>query len=273
MYKRQVAYHEGEHTTHDFNIYSFCNHYQFNINKTVNALNFLDRQGILRFSKNFKHQTEIQFIVDNYNLTQYISNHKHHNAIINCILRKYGGAFESNIKIDLNFIIQQLNIDKEEAKAQLNSLKTNGIIELKLYDSDITLTFLEPREDDNTINRISKFLIQQNNLKQEHIESVRKYILNNNSCKQNELLQYFGEVNTTDCGICSYCIADKLPKEELPIEALQSQILVLLQQSNYTSKELLDILNCNEADLINSLTALLDVSKIQITSNAKYCIS
>ncbi|MFD0962882.1 RecQ family ATP-dependent DNA helicase [Pseudofulvibacter geojedonensis] len=268
-----VAYQEGEHTTHDFNIYSFCNHYQFSINKTVNALNFLDRQGILRFSKNFKHQTEIQFVIDNYNLTQYISTHKHHNAIINCILRKYGGAFESNIKIDLNFITQQLNIDKEEVKNQLNSLKQNGIIELKLYDSDITLTFLEPREDDNTINRVSKYLKQQNKLKQDQIESVKQYILNTKSCKQNELLKYFGEENLTDCGICSYCLSDKLPKEKISPDFLQNQILTLLQQANYSSKELLDILDCNETDLINNLSALLDVSKIKLTSNAKYSIS
>lgn len=267
-----VAYQEGENTTHDFNIYAFCKHYQFNITKTVNALNFLDRQGILRFSKNFKHQTEVKFVVDNYNLTRYISNHKHHNAIINSILRKYGGAFESAIKIDLNFIIQQLNIDKEEAKNQLTSLMNNGVIELKLFDSDVTITLLEPREDDRTINRVAKHLEQQNKLKQEHIKAVTNYTISNNRCKQTELLHYFGETEMEPCGICSYCIADKLTAEKPDPEVFQKQILTLLQQSNFNSKELLGILNCNEADLIDNLKALLDVSKIKLTNNNKFSI-
>ncbi len=78
------------------------------------------------------------------------------------------------------------------------------------------------------------------------------------------------EKNTTPCGICSFCIADKIPLEKQNPEVLQKQILTLLENSSYNSKELHNILNCTEDELIDNLKALLDISKIKITDNAKY---
>lgn len=265
----EIAYQEGEHTKHDFNLYSFCNTYQLNIPKTFNALTFLDRQGIIRFSKEFKHQTSLQFLVDNYNLIYYIKNHKHHNTLINFILRTYGGAFESNITVDLNFIATHIQLSKEEIKKQLLNLKDQGIINLKIFDSDSTITFLEPREDDKTINRIAKYLKQQNSLKKEQVKAVINYINDNTTCKEKLLLNYFGEENEHQCGQCSNCIAEKITAKE-SIHDLQDRIINALKKQPLNSKELLNSLNCSEEPLLQTLRALADVSKIRITPDNKY---
>lgn len=265
----EIAYLEGEHTKHDFNLYNFCNTYQLNIPKTFNALTFLDRQGVIRFSKEFKQQTTLQFLVDNYNLINYIKNHKHHNTLINFILRTYGGAFESNITVDLNFIVTHIQLSKEEIKGQLINLKEQGIINLKIFDSDSTITFLEPREDDKTINRIARHLKQQNNLKKDQVKSVINYIQDITTCKEQLLLNYFGEESEYQCEQCSTCIADKIASKE-SVNELQHRIIDALKKQPLNSKELVNTLNCSEASLLHTLRALADVSKISITSDNKY---
>jgi ATP-dependent DNA helicase RecQ len=267
-----IAYQEGEHVTYDFNIYKFCKRYQLNISKTVNAISFLDRQGILRFSKEFKNKTTLQFVVDNYNLIRYISTHKQHNTVLNFILRSYGGAFESTITIDLNFIATQLKVDKNNLKDQLLTIEKNNIIELQLFDSDINITLLEPREDDKTINRVSKFLVQQNDLKSTQYQSLAAYIQNSNTCKEQLLLNYFGETSTENCGICSYCISDKIKKKEHSLN-LQDQILDILTNTPKNSSELLMQLQCNSDELLDTLRALADHSKIELLPNNKYQIT
>ena len=264
-----IAYQEGEHVTYDFNIYEFCKRYQLNITKTVNAITFLDRQGVLRFSKEFKNKTTLQFLVDNYNLIRYISTHKQHNTILNFILRKYGGAFESTITVDLNLIATQLKITKSNIKEQLLSIEKNNIIKLQLFDSDINITLLEPREDDKTINRVSRFLVQQNDLKTTQFLSVANYIQTTNCCKEQQLLNYFGEDTTANCGICSFCISEKISKKENSLN-LQEQLLDALKSNSQNSLELLNLLQCDSEELLETLRALADQSKIELLPNNKY---
>lgn len=264
-----IAYQEGEHITYDFNIYDFCKRYQLNITKAVNAITFLDRQAVLRFSKEFKNKTTLQFLVDNYNLIRYISTHKQHNTLLNFILRKYGGAFESTITIDLNLITNQLKAQKNDIKEQLLAIEKNNIIKLQLFDSDINITLLEPREDDRTINRVSKFLIQQNDLKKEHLLSVINYIQDKTHCKEQQLLNYFGEDAVDTCGVCSFCIAEKITRKESHLN-LQDKILTLLKQQSKNSAELQNELQCDTEALIDTLRTLADSSTIEVLANNKY---
>ncbi len=268
----RIAYQEGEHINYDFNIYEFCKHYQFNITKTINAITFLDRQGVLKFSKEFKHKTTIHFLVDSYNLIRYISTHKHHNTLLNFIIRSYGGAFESTITIDLNFIHSKTRISKNEIKEQLIALEKNEIIKLQLFDSDISITMLEPREDDKTINRISKYLEQQNNLKKEQLNAVINYLENTTTCKETLLLSYFGEHLNTPCGCCSFCVAEKITLKESGI-ILHDKIITLLKKQPMTSTKLEQQLECSSENLITALRSLLDASKIKLLANNKYTVN
>jgi len=264
-----IAYQEGEHITYDFNIYDFCKRYNLNVTKAVNAITFLDRQAVLRFSKEFKNKTTLQFLVDNFNLIQYISTHKQHNTLLNFILRKHGGAFENNITIDLNHIATQIGSTKTEIKEQLLSIEKNNIIDLKLFDSDINITLLEPREDDRTISRVAKYLKQQNDLKRAQLNSVTNYIETSNVCKETLLLNYFGEESDTTCGVCSYCIAAKISEREQNSN-LEHRITQALQASSLNSKELQEKLNCSQEELTKTLRLLLDTEKITMLANQKF---
>ena len=240
-----------------------------NITKTINAITFLDRQSILRFSKEFKNKTTLQFVVDNFNLIQYINSHKQHNTLINFILRKHGGIFENNITIDLNYIATQINSSKKEIKNQLLSIEKNNIIKLTLFDSDINITLLEPREDDRTISRVAKYLKQQNNLKKENLNAVINYVENKNTCKESLLLSYFGEETKEKCGVCSFCIAEKIIAREKNSN-LEKRIIQELKTSSLNSKELLQKLECSEKELTNTLRILLDNSRIILLPNQKF---
>jgi len=267
-----IAYQEGEHITYDFNIYEFCKRYNLNITKTVNAITFLDRQAVLRFSKEFKNKTTLQFLVDNYNLIQYISTHKQHNTLLNFILRKHGGAFENNITIDLNYIANQISSTKANVKEQLLSIEKNNIIDLKLFDSDINITLLEPREDDRTISRVAKHLKQQNDLKRAQLNAVTNYIETSNTCKERLLLNYFGEESDSSCGVCSYCIASKISEREQNSN-LELRIIQALHTTSLSSEKLQDKLNCSQTELTNTLRLMLDSEKITLLANQKFKIN
>ena len=168
-------------------------------------------------------------------------------------------------------IATQLKITKSSIKEQLLSIEKNDIIKLQLFDSDINITLLEPREDDRTINRVSRFLTQQNELKKSQFLSVANYIQDTTSCKEQLLLNYFGEDSTENCGICSFCISEKISKKQNSIN-LQEQILISLKEASLNSSELLNQLQCSSDELLDTLRALADSSLIELLPNNKYKI-
>ncbi len=257
-----IAYQEGELETFDFNIHQFSLRYKVNIHKIVKTLTFLDRQGVLRFQKEFKSKTTLRFLVDNYNLIRFIEKNKKYNALINFIIRKHSGGFDAPITINLSYISAQLVLKKEDIKEQLLVLEKKEIIKLHLFDSDINITLLVPREDDRTINPIAKFLKQQNNLKQAQVRAIIQYVNNINTCKEKLLLQYFGEESETNCGVCSYCIADKITAidttKNIPLQIIQ----LLKTNESVTILFLTTQLKNNEVTIVKAIQKLLETQQI-----------
>ena len=257
-----IAYHEGALETFDFNIHQFSLRYKVNVYKIINTLTFLDRQGVLRFQKEFKSKTTLQFLVDNYNLIRFIEKNKQYNSLINFIIRKHTGGFNTPVTIDLNFISTHLQVDKTAIKKQLVILEKQEIIKLHLFDSDINITLLIPREDDRTINPIAKFLKQQNNLKQAQVQAIIQYVSNTNTCKEKLLLHYFGEESETNCGVCSYCIADKITAidttKNIPLQIIQ----LLKTNESVTILFLTTQLKTNEATIVKAIQKLLETQQI-----------
>jgi len=147
-------------------------------------------------------------------------------------------------------------------------LHSLGILHYSYADTTSKLTFSVIREDDYTINRISKNIERQNNLKHEKLKSVISFIENNKICRSVQLLAYFNETSATPCGKCDVC-ASKTSKPT-DIKVIVTQILEALKEQPLSSKELSTILSFSEKELLNSLKILLEKNKITITSQNKF---
>ena len=202
----QISYGEGAYTTFDFDFNTFCKTYKFSAILSYNALLILDRNSVISLSKQFKNKVSVQFIVSNNTLFNYLETHQNFNTSIKSILRMYGGILDHITKIDLSKIADKASVTESKLIAILQELERDEIITLNLAKTDAQVTFIEPREDEKTINRVAKTIKQQNNLKQQQVKAMLDYIKNDSVCKSMQLLSYFGEKNTNPCGICSFCI-------------------------------------------------------------------
>ena len=163
----QIAYGEGINEQYSFNLNQFCSKYNFPVLKTYNAMQFLDRQGIITLSKEFSEKITIQFIIPSKEVIRYISLNPNDEEIILAILRTYPGIYEIPTAFNLQLIAKKSKHSDSEVQAVLEKLYQKGIIEYRSKNNDTTLIFNEIREDDRTINRVSKYLENQNQLKKE----------------------------------------------------------------------------------------------------------
>ncbi|MGB6268552.1 MAG: RecQ family ATP-dependent DNA helicase [Olleya sp.] len=265
----QIPYGEGAYQTFDFNFNDFCKTYKFNTVTTFNALQILDKTSIITLSKQFNKRIEVQFLISSAMLFRYLESHKDFEPTIKSILRTYGGIFEHSTKINSSLISDKTGVKEDKLIWVLEQLEKDDVILLKINKTDAQVAFIEPREDDKTINRIASTIEQQNTLKQKQVKAVLDYVNNNDLCKSIQLLTYFGEKNVEDCGICTVCISAKA-KPKTNTKSIKNKIIETLEFGDKSSKDLFKTLPYNEADIINTLKLLLEEEIIEVTKTNRY---
>ena len=266
----QIAYGEGINEQFNFNLNHFCVKYDFPTVKTYNAIQFLDRQSIITLSREFSEKIALQFLISSKEVIRYNSLNTNDEEIILTILRTYPGIFDLQTDFNLSLVAKKSNHSETEVLSVLQKLKDKEIIKYQSKNNDATITFNEVREDERTINRVSKYLEKQNNQKREKLKAVIVYIKEQNVCKSKLILKYFGEETSSDCGICSYCITTKTSKTATA--SLSTTILELLKTEDLNSREIQNKAKNQSSEVIFALQDLLEQDKIKVMTNNKYTL-
>jgi ATP-dependent DNA helicase RecQ len=141
----------------------------------------------------------------------------------------------------------------------------SNVVHLKIHNNDSNITFNEAREDELTINRVSKFLETQNQQKEDKFKKMIAFVEDTTICKNKLLLLYFDQEVMKDCGICSTCISNN----KIFDSNLFNQISTLLIVKPYSSKEIENNLSITTEETIFALQELLEKNKIAINSHNK----
>lgn len=269
----QIAYGEGIDEQFSLNLNHFCVKYHFAPVKTFNALQFLDRQGVIALSPEFSEKITMQFLLESKEVMRYISLNPNDEEIMLAILRTYPGIYDMQTAFNVSLVAKKSNRNESDVNQLLEKLKEKNIIDYHAKNNDAVLTFNEIREDELTINRVAKYLENQNQLKIAQLQSVLHYVAEKDQCKSKLLLAYFGETETKDCGICSYCIGKNKKKETLSIT---KEVLDLLMKEAMDSRQILKILSADssveDAHVIFALQMLLENEIITLLPSNKYTL-
>jgi len=247
----------------NFSLQEFCAIYKLNILKTYNCIKILERENIILLDENYTKKSVLKFIISNRNLFNYLENNPSKNNLIKLILRSYGGIFEHFTIIDEHKLSKKIGIEKSEVISTLKNLNDLGIVNYTFENSNSKLSFLVIREDDYTINSISKNVETQHQLKYEKLMATISFIRNKTACRNIQLLSYFNEYITENCGKCDVCKSKNKSSESTP--QILNQILMLLAEQHLSSQELSVLLKYNEKQLLNSIKILFEKNKIAIT--------
>jgi ATP-dependent DNA helicase RecQ len=266
----QIAYGEGIDEQFGFKLNQFCSKYNFPILKTYNALQFLDRQGIITLSQEFSEKISLQFTIPSKEVIRYMSLNPNDEEIILTILRTYPGIYDTQTAFNLQLIVKKSNTNETAVLSLLQKLKEKNIINLIAKDNDATITFNEVREDERTINRVAKYLEAQNKLKVAQLHAVLHYCNEAKTCKQKLLMQYFGENLKDDCGSCSYCVSKNKKKQNPHIVA--EKIIELLKIQDFNSRDIQKLTKFSKDDVIFALQNLLEKEIISIQPNNLYSL-
>ena len=266
----QVAYGEIPEKPYNLNFGSFCKFYELSQSKTFNTLELLDRNGVISLLQKVKTITKIRILFSKEELRHLMDRNPELREIILVLMRTYGGLLDYETAIQPKLLSQKLKCSEIEIMERLTLMSNLGVLELEIESGDLEVTFLLPREDERTIHAFSKHIEQRQALKRKKVTQMVSYVGNTDTCRQVQLLAYFGEIHKSECGLCDICAPDEpLAKE---VMALKPFILASLSSGPKSSRELILLGHGTEKATLNCLRFLLEDQIITINSSNKYLL-
>uniref|UniRef100_UPI00404B3D2B RecQ family ATP-dependent DNA helicase n=1 Tax=Flavobacterium sp. TaxID=239 RepID=UPI00404B3D2B len=261
----QIPFGEGFDCEYDFDLWTFCDKYGLPLTKTFNALQFLDRQSVFQITQQLLQRYKIQFVVTNKAMFQYMQSHSNDEKLINVLVRNFPGIHAIATNVNIKDLAKKSGLEASILESRLVFMMKMGVIKLEIQKTDVTIRMLQIREDAFTINKVSKNLESYINTKQAQLESVTNYITDSETCKNRIILKYFGQETESDCQVCSNCLQKK--KIDLVGENDCAQLLYVLNNRAYSSKELQTLLHWTDEKLVKALRILMDENKIEMKMN------
>ncbi|MEN8125784.1 MAG: RecQ family ATP-dependent DNA helicase [Bacteroidota bacterium] len=265
----QISLGEKPEKHFDFILQDFCNHFSLPVLTTYNAITTLEIEGIIEFTQSINKNSIIKIKVSNNDLFLYQKRNPNTKRIIQILLRTYGGLFDQFTNVNEYNIANKLQVTKLDIIKSLNQLNNDNILIYKYFKGLSQIKFLVPREDNYTINSISKNVKKRNKIKIEKANSVIGFIENNTICRSVQLQHYFGEKDMIKCNICDICTYKKPAKADYNIVA-NGILNLLINDQVLTSYEIVNGLSFDENIILNTLQFLIEKKAIGLTSQNKY---
>lgn len=252
-YYYQIATGDGYGVSREFNIDDFCrkfNHFPIRVHA---ALQILQRAGYIEYTEEQDNQARVRFLVTRDDLYRLRGDSPNEERVIVALLRSYGGLFADYGFIDESMIANQCGMKSHEVYQTLKGLSEKHILHFIPRKQVPYIRYMQRREDSEHV-QLSKD-VYEDRLTQykERIEAMLRYAKDSSRCRSRQLLEYFGEKDTKDCGQCDVCHHTS----KTDIQQAKQQILTLLSdRQRHHVTELLR-LQLPKEELDKALTYLL----------------
>lgn len=268
-YFYQIGVGSGEGHTFSFEIGRFCVTYSYSSIYVDSALRILQNAGYLRYETEPDASARVHILLqrnDLYHLNELTPKEE---AVMTTLLRCYGGLFTSYEFIDETLVASLAGLSNHETYQTLKSLSMQHIIHFIPQRKTPYITFLHDRDESIYLsesiydNRKTEYI--------KRIEAVIAYASNDYVCRSRQLLRYFGEKTTHDCGQCDVCLKSEHD------DSAREKIMQLLKDNEWHQLKDVMKIDAESTDLDYALKYLvqeevihIDGDKISLKNNDEY---
>jgi ATP-dependent DNA helicase RecQ len=200
----------GEKQQYIFDFETFC--INFKLDKIIarNALSWIQQEGHIRFSESAFTPSMVQVLGDRYSIENFQNAQPIAGAVLQTLLRSYGGILDSPHFINEKLLAELLQRDVPFVIQQLQILALHGMISFDQKQHQPVVQFLWNRSSASFM-KIDFDHYQL--MKKAFIERIQQFIgyLQGQPaiCRSIYLAKYFGEKSSKPCGICDICTSTK----------------------------------------------------------------
>jgi ATP-dependent DNA helicase RecQ len=172
-----------------------------------NSLKILQQEGYLEFTEDVDSPSRIYFIVSRDDLYKFQVANATFDIFIKLILRSYTGLFNGYVYISEELLAKRAGIDQETVYNFLKHLRKSKIIDYVPRNQTPFVYFSKERISQSRLKISRENYDFRKRDFQERINAVIHYATEKTTCRSRLLLNYFGETDSPDCGVCDVCQA------------------------------------------------------------------
>ncbi len=267
----QVAVGDGLYASYIFNIHDFCRREHIHISRVRAALKLLQQNNYLTLTEEVDNPARIIFTVGRDDLYKIRISRDELDSIIRVILRLYDGVFTEFRSIDEKQIAAISGYTIDKVRELLKRMWQMRIIRYIPANTTPILFFNEERLPTNDLYISPESYTHRLKLTQERFDNVLRYISNEQSCRSVMMQNYFGDTDTTVCGVCDICI-NKKKEINNQTNSLEDKVLTLIREQRLTSRELCRLIKHDPQEIASAVEKLKAEDKIYADRGGKLII-
>ena len=258
-----IPEYDGKDFEADMNFVEFCKRFNLNMMKTLNAIQILEAEEIIKTKQTRRYIPTAKILVSPHEIRSYIKNKRAGYQILDFFIRSYTDILYLDTKINPKKIADKYDLPVAQVYQTLKDLDQKNIIDYQAAGDIFIIRFLE-RLDENLFLYHRKRIEKRLNLKQSQLKKVLAYITNKTKCRSVFLAEYFDEEHTENCSICDICLSQN---NQMTDKDIIQQILLLLQKQALSKYDLQKEFSVNISPYLDKL---IENGQIQIASDFKY---
>ncbi len=205
----QVGEGSGLGHTFQFDLHRFCQERHLPLLPTYAALQLLDSAGYITWTDEQDTNPRVMMLTRREELYDYNFSQLQ-DRILHDIFRRYTGIFTEPQYINDELVATSLDISTRELNEQLIELAKRHVLTYIPRSHTPFLSYIREREDSSRIVLPEHVYDRRLDIYRTKLESMLEYATQDNFCRSQVLLSYFGETDAPACGTCDVCRKNKI---------------------------------------------------------------
>jgi ATP-dependent DNA helicase RecQ len=273
----QIGVGSGLDAVFAFDIGDFCTKFKLPILIAYSSLKLLQQAGYIELTDEQDSSSRVLFTVGKDDLYK-LKHDGDQERLIHILLRSYTGLFTDLASISEEVLAKRLEWTRDQVYEHLVVLAKERVIHYIPRKKTPFLTFVREREATGRVELTKEAYDDRRERYISRVKSVLDYAQEENNCRSQMLLSYFGEKDTQPCGKCDICLKKKetqISTEDFELirQAIQEALAVeelsinaLVKKVSFKEPKVLQVIRYMED---NGQIEETELMKLKVTGNEK----
>lgn len=196
----------GCDTRYDFDIQSICSTYGLDVTMFYSSMKLLEAEGLVSLPDRNDPYSKLHLLLDRDEAYRYQVEHVREGNLLQVVMRMYGGVTSDYVDINERELARKLYAEPDLIYATLRQMAEQGVVAYRPVTTRPQIIFTANRID------VASLYLSDSNYRllkqaaQRRVDTMKRYLADDSTCRSRQLLAYFGEQRDTDCGVCDVCL-------------------------------------------------------------------
>lgn len=201
----KIAVGEGYDQLFPFDLDIFCKTFGFQKRQVLAALHLLGQSGYLEFMEETEHKSRVQITVDRHELYNLPLLSQEADTLLQRMLRLYTGLFIDYVEISEAILSIETGLDENQVYQALLELSRAKVLSYIPKSRTPYMYMSTSREEPRYVMIPSKVFEDRQKILSGRVEAMIRYSTDSDRCREDMILDYFGEKRETVCEHCDVC--------------------------------------------------------------------